>query len=194
VLRLLLLRVRRRDNQNGRLLESSFAVDLHAGVRVYICVLLTFFFPSQYDRDHDNVLNLNEFGNFACDDLLLSSFLSRQTDARQMKQRLHQQLGVTAATLAAMDAAGGGGGGGSAAAQHSASVSAAMPPSLPLTSRNFLGEPELEESSGAIWRAQRRSTIKIATRRASLGSQQTAPTAATAAAAYAAAAQGQAMR
>lgn len=121
---------------------------------------------AQYDRDHDNVLNLNEFGNFAADDLLLSSFLSRQTDARQMKQRLHQQLGVTTATLAAMA---GGGSAGTAAQQAAASSSSPLPASLPLATRTFLGEAELEESSGAIWRAQRRSTLKIATRRASLG-------------------------
>ena len=137
----------------------------------------------QYDRDHDNVLNLNEFGNFAADDLLLSSFLSRQTDSRQMKQRLHQQLGVTAATMAAMA----GGGSAGAAAQQSSTSSSAVGASLPLATRTFLGEAELEESSGAIWRAQRRNALKIATRRASLGAQQ--PAAAPAPAAQAPSAQ-----
>ena len=102
--------------------------------------------PAQYDRDHDNVLNLNEFGNFAADDLLLSSFLSRQTDSRQMKQRLHQQLGVTAATLAAMA---GGGSAGAAAQQSSTSSSAAA--SLPLATRTFLQLGLAQKSDGHWW-------------------------------------------
>ena len=134
---------------------------------VSFCVPL-YFCCVQFDRDHDKHLNAAEFANFAEDDLLLSSFLARNTDARIMKQRLHQQLQIAPAALAAAV-----GGANSSSASSSSSVapssSAALTgvsaPTFPLCARTFLGEEEVEESSGALWRSQKRSIVKIAARK-----------------------------
>lgn len=140
-----------------------------------LCFLSLSLCALQFDRDHDKHLNSAEFANFAEDDLLLSSFLARCTDARMMKQRLHQQMQVAPAALTAAAV---GGANSSSSSSSSASLSSAASsgsnsltgvsaPTFPLGARSFLGEDEVEESSGALWRSQRRSLVKIAAKKQS---------------------------
>jgi hypothetical protein len=138
----------------------------------------------QHDRDHDKMLSPAEFANFAEEDILLTALVHGRKDPRQAKQRVRELLGAkgnallptttttptplqkklpntpASSTSAAVSAA-------ATAAAAVSSTASAPPPgltSLSLT-RNFLGEEEVEETSGAIWRQQRRSNIKHQIRR-----------------------------
>ena len=161
--------------------SSSSSTDSHD----YLAPLYDFYFLLacyHYDRDHDKMLSFAEFANFAAEDLVLATLIQGRQEARQAKQRLRELLGpksdevlLNNTTLTHSTAR---------PSTNSRSLpppASVIPLSLPsqpaptLSSislhRNFLtADEEIEETTGTIWRQQRRSTIKQVTRLGGVGS------------------------
>lgn len=152
--------------------------------REHLTSLFDFYFHLAlflHDRDHDRFLSPNEFAHFAEEDLLLNALVHGRKDPRHAKQRVRELLGAradqllptadTATTVSQATAA---------ASSSSSSSKQKKLASTPTTSnassgqlshhltRSFLGGEEAEETSGVIWRQQRRSAIKQQVRRNSL--------------------------